>query len=63
MSSMAGKLVEKDGVIGVVLDPDEEAELTEDIARLEEEEREGRLLPADEMFARLRAELQQRRAG
>ena len=60
---MAGKLVEKDGVIGVVLDPDEEAELTEDIARLEEEERQGRLLPADEMFARLRAELQHRRAG
>ncbi len=60
---MPGKLVEKEGVIGVVLDPDEEAELTEDLARLEEEERQGRLQPADEMFARLRAELRLRRAG
>jgi hypothetical protein len=60
---MADKLVEKDGVIGVLLDADEEAELVAQIAGLDEEEREGRLRPAEEMFAELRAELLQRRAG
>ena len=60
---MADKLVEKNGVIGVVLDPEDEAELVEQLAGLEEEERQGLLRPASEMFDELRAELLQRRAG
>jgi hypothetical protein len=60
---MSDKLVERDGVIGVVLDPEEEAELVEQLAGLEEEERQGLLRPASEMFDELRAKLRQRRAG
>jgi hypothetical protein len=63
MLSMAEELVEKDGVIGVVLDPEEEAELEAQIAGLDEEERQGLLRPVEELIAELRAELRQRRVG
>ena len=63
MLSMAEELVEKDGVIGVVLDPEEEAELEAQIAGLDEEERQGLLRPVAELIAELRSDLRQRRVG
>jgi uncharacterized coiled-coil DUF342 family protein len=60
---MSDKLVERDGVIGVVLDPEEEAELVEQIADLPDAERRGELRPVEDTIAELRAELRQRRAG
>ena len=60
---MSDRLVERDGVIGVVLDPEEEAELKAQIADLDAAEARGELRPVEETIAELRAELRQRRAG
>jgi hypothetical protein len=57
------RLVEQDGVVGVVLDPEEEAELVAQIEGLEDAERRGELRPVEETIAQMRAQLRQRRAG
>jgi hypothetical protein len=59
---MADRLVERDGVVGVVLDPGEEAELIRELEALDEEERRGELRPVEELIAELRSEFG-RRAG
>ncbi len=60
---MADRLVEQDGVVGAVLDPEEEAELVVQIEDLEDAERRGELRPVEETIAEMRAQLRQRRAG
>jgi hypothetical protein len=45
------QLVEQDGVVGVVLGPQEEDELVEQIEGLDEEERQGKLRPLAEYLA------------
>jgi hypothetical protein len=52
---MAGQLVERGGVVGVVLDPQEEDELVEQLEGLDEEERQGRLRSLKEYLAESRA--------
>jgi hypothetical protein len=63
MLSMASRPVEEDRVIGVVLDPDEEAEFLRREAEIPELDRQGLIRPIEELIAEMRAESRQRRAG
>lgn len=60
---MSDRLVNRDGVMGVVLDPEEEAELLRREAEIPELERKGLLRPIEETIAELRAKARHRQAG
>jgi hypothetical protein len=56
-------VVTRDGIEGIVLDPEEEAETVRREAEIPELERQGLIRPIGELLADVRAEIRQRRAG